>query len=98
MANALRAFGIDEESVAAAVDATATEDFGIWPENWAALGVFLAMSTQWRVGFSGAYGLDYAVLPIVESRLGIARAQRPEVFGGLRILESAVLEQVRHGR
>ena len=36
------------------------------------LNVFVAMSTQWRVGNNGATGLDYAALPVVEDRVGIA--------------------------
>jgi hypothetical protein len=39
----------------------------ILPENWPAVSVFTAMSTQWRrAGMSGVpVGLDYAALPAV---------------------------------
>ena len=63
----------------------------VYPENWQAVQVFVAMLTQWRVGMSGAVGLDYGVLPVVESRLGVRRKQRADVFASLRIMERELL-------
>jgi len=68
------------------------EDCSVWPENWQALEVFIAMGTQWRVsvGMGGAFysGLDYAALPVVERRIGIKAADRADCFTRLRIMES----------
>lgn len=53
------------------------------------------MSTQWRVGMSGQTGLDYNVLPFVMRRIGVAPAQRDDVFDDIRMLEDAALETMR---
>lgn len=64
----------------------------VYPENWQPLEVLLAMRNQWRPGFSGPVGLVYEALPVVCRMLGIPRAQQPEVFRGLQVLESEVLK------
>ena len=71
---------------------------GVWPDNVAAVDVFIAMSTQWRVGMSGATGLDYGVLPVVMRHAGIKRSAQAAVFADLRILESAALEIMREAQ
>ena len=65
----------------------------VWPENWAALEVFGAMQTQWRVGMSGPTGLDYAALPAVLDLLGIT--ERADCFAGVQIMESEALDIFR---
>lgn len=40
-------------------------------ENQKAAELFLVCQSQWRAGFGGAYGLDYAVLDKVSLWLGI---------------------------
>ena len=69
------------------------EDVKVWPDNVPTLNVFVAMSTQWRVGNNGATGLDYAALPVVEYRVGV-RAD----FDGLRAMEEAALAQMAENR
>lgn len=64
---------------------------GVWPENWLPLQVFCAMDTQWRTGVNGATGLDYAVLPVVMRWQGVPRADQPEVFDGVRVMEAEAL-------
>ena len=54
--------------------------------------MFIAMSTQWRVGMSGATGLDYGALPGVLRMSGIARKDWAEVFEGVRVMEDAALQ------
>lgn len=63
----------------------------IWPDNWDVIGLFAALNTQWRVGFSGATGLDYGVLPSVLRMRGIPRARWPDLFDDLRVLEAEAL-------
>lgn len=63
----------------------------VFPENVAPLQVFCALLTQWRVGMSGATGLDYAVLPAVLDLCGIKKKRRPDVFDALRVLEGEAL-------
>lgn len=51
------------------------------------------MGTQWNKGMNGAgTGLRYEALPVVEQRLGVARAQRAAVFQGVRIMERVALD------
>ena len=66
--------------------------FGILPENWDAMTVFLDCGTQWRrAGLAGVpVGLDYSAARIV------ARAHRVRwgatILAKLQILESAALK------
>lgn len=53
--------------------------------------VFRTMRTQWRVGFSGPYGLDYGTLPAVLRLLGVPRAKWSEVLADLRTMEAEAL-------
>jgi len=63
----------------------------IWPENWGAVRVFAAMSTQWRrAGMAGVpVGLDYAVLPVVAAAHGVACDG--DLLARLAMIESAAL-------
>lgn len=63
-----------------------------WPENWTVLRLFDAMRTQWRVGFSGAYGMDYNTLPVVMDMLSID--DRQWAFEGLRVMEDEALKEM----
>lgn len=67
----------------------------VWPDNLAAVNVFIAMLTQWRVGMSGATGLDYGAIPAVLRLTQTPRAAWPEVFEGLRVMEGAALKHLR---
>lgn len=81
---------------------TRDAEVGIWPENWQALQVFLAMGTQWRVsaGMNGMIwtGLDYIALPIVEARMGVRRAASAELFTRLRIMESSARSELNKAK
>jgi hypothetical protein len=70
-------------------EATAVE---VWPENWAALELFSAISTQWRVGMGGATGLDYTALPVVMDMQDTAPEHRRERFDEIRVMERAALD------
>ena len=73
-------------------------DFGeadsvdVWPENWPVLKLFDAMRTQWRVGYSGAYGMDYSALPAVMDLLNID--DRQWAFEGFRVMEDEALREM----
>lgn len=64
----------------------------VWPENVPALNLLIAMSTQWRSGMNGPTGLDYAALPAVLRMQGIARADWPDLFDCLRVMESEAMK------
>lgn len=57
--------------------------------------LFEAMGTQWRVGPGGPVGLDYGVFPAVLRLEQIPRADWPEAFDMLRIMEAAALIEMR---
>ncbi len=73
------------------------DELGIWPENMPAVQVFIAMGTQWRVGMSGATGLDYGVLPSVFDMYGIT--DQKKAFIDMQIMENEALKTMRenHG-
>lgn len=70
----------------------------IWPDNMLAVNCFIGMSTQWRVGMSGATGLDYNALPFVMRSTGVKPADRNDVFADLRILEDEALAVMRESQ
>jgi hypothetical protein len=59
------------------------------------INALIAMGTQWRVGFGGAYGLDYTALPTTLELLGVERSQWRAIFDGLRICEDAAMTEMR---
>ncbi len=60
--------------------------------------MFTAISTQWRVGPTGAYGLDYLVMYAKMDRLGLAPDAYEELESEIRTLEDAALEVMRKAR
>lgn len=63
----------------------------IYPDNVDAVDVFTRCMNQWRVGFGGAYALDYSVLPIVAQK-EFASPEWPEIFNCIRVIEESALE------
>lgn len=66
----------------------------VWQENLPTVKAFIAMDTQWRVGMSGATGLDYAALPVVLRLSELPRKSWPEVFQDIRLMERAALNEM----
>ncbi|WP_196913113.1 DUF1799 domain-containing protein [Pseudomonas nitroreducens] len=64
----------------------------VLPDNWLPLRVFQSMSTQWRIGMSGASGLDYSALPTVMKFEGVRKRDRLDVFDCVQVLERAALD------
>lgn len=63
----------------------------VLPDNWLPLRIFQSMSTQWRIGMSGASGLDYTALPIVMKLEDVRKKDRRDVFSCVQVLERAAL-------
>lgn len=72
--------------------------FGVWPDLMPPVNVFSAMQTQWRTGMAGATGLDYTALPAVMRLMGMPRADWPEAFDAIRVLEDEALNIFREER
>jgi hypothetical protein len=62
----------------------------VLPENVPAVDLFLGVQTQWRAGFGGATGLDYAGVEAAARLLGVAIDR--DVFQGVQVLEMSYLE------
>lgn len=63
----------------------------MWPDNLAAVNIFIAISTQWRTGFSGATGLDYTVMYARMNRLHLTEPDWLDLEADMRLLEDAAL-------
>ena len=86
------------DAAALAVFGLTPEDFPdlddiveVWPDNEPAVRLYCAMQSQWRVGFAGPTGLDYAALPAVLSLLGVPADAHPDTFDCLRVMEAEAL-------
>lgn len=74
------------------------EGFGVLPDNWDALTLFLAGDSQWRYAGSVPVALDYAG---VEAAARLADIPvRPDLFRQLKMIEAAavaeMLQRLRH--
>ena len=88
----MAAFGADIDGALACADDEDT--FEVWPDNWAAVQVFVACQTQWRwVGGMAAMrtGLDYTAVITTAGVLDVG--DTAAVFDGVRILEAAALHE-----
>ncbi len=83
----LEAFGIKTEGLEAITEDT---EFEVWPENAVAVEMFLRCSTQWRMGFGGAVGLDYPAIIEVLRLYEVADVKK--VFEDVQTMERAALE------
>jgi len=92
----LSAFGMPAEMLA--VVNTVPDDVAVWPEHETAVEIFAAMSTQWRVGFAGATGMDYAALPAVMDCYAVPEDKRRDVFSEVRVMEDEALTVLHEGK
>ena len=65
------------------------DDFGVWPDNWAAVEMFLRVQTQWRTTMGGLLGLDYGVLAWV-FKLYAVEDER-SMLEDLQVMEAAAM-------
>lgn len=99
---AMAAFGAGPDDLTRAESVRGDRPFEVWPENWKAVQLFLALSTQWRfVGIStmvGARivqtGLDYSAVESIMRLMDIKPRRRAALFKKLQIMEQAALDIV----
>ncbi len=72
----------------------AERTYGVWRENWPALELFLAVSTQWRMGPKGVIGLDYVAVRAVMDWLSIDGAT---MFRDLQVMEREAVRLLQGG-
>lgn len=86
----LEAWGASDDVKSAYDKAQEADEFEVWAENWDTVQLFLLVQTQWRTGsMGGVIGLDYTA---IASAVRFAEVDvTPEIFDGLRIMESAAV-------
>jgi hypothetical protein len=72
-------------------------EYGVLPENWDAVTLFLALQTQWNINPSGTRsGLNYTSLRIVSNLRGVKLT--PELFADIQLMEVTLINTEReHG-
>jgi hypothetical protein len=77
-------------------DDLAGDAVGVWPENWASVEFFAAISAgAWNVGFTGPIGIRPEVFPEVRLAMGTDIAAWPDMYRDLLVMEAAAIEQMR---
>lgn len=66
----------------------------LWPENEAAINLFLVLSSQWRMGPCGAIGLDYTPFFARMDRMRLTEEAYDQLFEDLRVIESEALVHI----
>ena len=97
---ALAAFGARSSDLQRAGELRADGVCQVYPENWPAVEVFLALATQWRVVALSTLasarlvqtGLDYTAVESVMRLFGIRPKRRAAIFRKVRAMESAALD------
>jgi hypothetical protein len=73
----------------------ASPSVDLWPENLAPLDLFQRISTQWRAGAGGPFGLDYNVVYREIDRLALDDESQEEMMAAIRVIEAAALRAMR---
>lgn len=82
---------IDQALAQLPADDSAGDDFEVYPENWDALLLFLALQTQWRTGgMGGRLGLDYPAVEVVMRLRQVS--DQAGMFSHLQAMEIAALD------
>lgn len=92
---ALAAFGLQREGPP---PRAADAEFHLWPEHLDALRLWIGVQTQWRHGFDGPTGLDYAGVRASPAFRRLATIDRDRVFDELCVMERAALDALRADR
>lgn len=83
--------GLPAEAVAELIGSQAPEHFEVWPENWAALDLFLRCQTQWRTDNGQRVGLVYSELIAIGSLYSVENLGR--VVEDVQVIEAEILNQ-----
>jgi len=57
--------------------------------------LFRSLETQWRMSYGGPSGLDYTAIEPAFRLMKVPKPEWPELFGLLREMELAALDQMR---
>ena len=67
------------------------QHFEVWPENWAALDLFLRCQTQWRTDNGQRVGLIYSELIAIGNLYSVENLGR--VVEDVQVIEAEILNQ-----
>ena len=67
----------------------------VWPENAAAVALWIAMQGQWVMGNGGPIALRQEIVPLALRQARVRRRDRRMAQLGLRVMEGAALEWLR---
>jgi len=81
-----------------AADLDEGEPVEIWPDNEQAFNLFSRLTTQWRAGAGGLYGLDYGVAFSMMDRMALTPEQYDALEADMRIMEDEALATMIEGR
>lgn len=70
-------------------EASAADEFQVWPENWETIVMWCRVQTQWRTSSGGAVGLDYSVLAWLFKMYAVEDPRA--LLEDLQVMESAAL-------
>lgn len=71
------------------------DDFEVWPENMAALNLFITLQNQLRSwGGGGAMGFDYSVYFARMERMKLSEQAYEWMFDDIRAIESIALKAI----
>lgn len=67
------------------------QDFVVWFDAWPAIEIFALIQTQWRHGFNGVTGLDYAaIIPVIALHYPY-RPEQLEMLNDINAIESGAM-------
>lgn len=70
----------------------------MWYDAWPAYQLFLSLDTQWRYGFDGVTGLDYAATLALIALLYPRRAEQLDMHNDIRCLEIGAMTAINEQR
>jgi len=70
-------------------------DVPLWPQNVVPVEFFLRLSTQWRVGPGGVYGLDYGPVFHELDRMNLGGDAYDAMLDDIRAMEAAAMAAMR---
>lgn len=75
------------------------ETVEVWPENWQAWCLYAEMSGQWRHSTNGMetkpVAMDYTALFLRMERMRLSDQEWELLFADIRVIEGAVLQELR---
>lgn len=75
-----------------------SRDFPVYKEAWSAVEIFLFCQFQWRHGFNGIEGLDYAVVMPIIALHHPRKSKQREILNDINNLEFGVMTAIHELR